>query len=189
MVEPSDWFVFLIGGPSGVGKTTVAHQVAKRLGASWLQVDDLALALVRGGLPIPDADSVPKFDAPGGVLQRARALTPAIEVVIEHHVDLRDRVVIEGDAILPSLLARPSVSVRSDRIRAVLLYEADETVLLENMESRMRGVFTPAHAHKNVLYGEWLKAEAELNAVPVINSRPRHDLVERIIETIDIDQR
>jgi len=41
------WYVLFIGGPSGFGKTTVAAEVARRLGASWLQVDHLRLALAR----------------------------------------------------------------------------------------------------------------------------------------------
>src|SRR5918995_6011004 len=99
-MQPVEWFVLLIGGPSGVGKTTIAPAVAKRFDATWLQVDDLALAIERVGLPFPDADSVPLFDARGGLLDRAYLLTPAIEVVIENHVDQGQRVVLEGDAIL-----------------------------------------------------------------------------------------
>ena len=63
-----DWFVLLIGGPSGVGKTTVAPEIARRLGAGWLMVDDLRLALARSGLPVPNADAVGRFDAPGGLV-------------------------------------------------------------------------------------------------------------------------
>ena len=63
--KPS-WLVLLLGGPSGVGKTTAAVQVAARLGAAWLTVDDLRLALARSGVPIPIADEVGAFDAPGG---------------------------------------------------------------------------------------------------------------------------
>src|SRR5437867_5415951 len=48
-IAAAEWLVLLIGGPCGVGKTTVAAQVAARLGAAWLMVDDLRLALARSG--------------------------------------------------------------------------------------------------------------------------------------------
>ncbi len=39
------WDVLLIGGTSGIGKTTIARQLGLQLGLPWLQVDDLRLAL------------------------------------------------------------------------------------------------------------------------------------------------
>jgi adenylate kinase family enzyme len=82
----ADWYVLLIGGPSGVGKTTVATRVAARLGAARLMVDDLRLALARSGVPIPVADEVGTFDAPGGLVAVGELVAPAIEVVVENHV-------------------------------------------------------------------------------------------------------
>src|SRR5947207_2025488 len=98
MIPSADtrWYVLLIGGSSGVGKTTVASQVARRLNAGWLMVDDLRLALVRSGVRVPPADAVGAFDAPGGLIAVGELLAPAIEVVIENHVDERIPVVIEG---------------------------------------------------------------------------------------------
>ena len=40
----TNWMVLLIGGSSGVGKTSVANLLGLRFGASWLQVDDVRLA-------------------------------------------------------------------------------------------------------------------------------------------------
>ena len=87
MDEYQTWQVLLIGGPSGIGKSTVAAEVALRLGVPWLMVDDLRLALQRCGLPIPDADAVETFDGPGGLVALGKAVAPAIEVVIENHVN------------------------------------------------------------------------------------------------------
>jgi 2-phosphoglycerate kinase len=104
--------VLLLGGPSGIGKTTIAAQVARRLDWSWLMVDDLRLALVRSGGPVPDSNLIDAIDAPGGLVSVGEAMAPAIEVVIENHVDQRHPVVIEGDGILPSLFERTSVRAR-----------------------------------------------------------------------------
>ena len=38
------WRVLLLGGASGIGKSTVAMRLGQRLGLPWLQVDDFRLA-------------------------------------------------------------------------------------------------------------------------------------------------
>ena len=48
------WITLLIGGPSGVGKTSVAKQLGRRFETSWLQVDDLRLALQRSRVILPE---------------------------------------------------------------------------------------------------------------------------------------
>lgn len=46
--------VLLIGGASGVGKTSVAQELGLRLGRSWLYVDDVRLAFQRSHLTLPE---------------------------------------------------------------------------------------------------------------------------------------
>jgi 2-phosphoglycerate kinase len=185
-VSGAGWFVLLIGGPSGVGKTTVAAQVARRLDVPWLMVDDLRLALMRCGVPIPDDPRIESFDAPGGLVTVGEAVAPAIEVVIENHVDQRYPVVIEGDGILPSLFERASVRARNTggRIRAVYLYEPDEDALYANFLARARDGWRDdlrAHARKNARYGQWLRREAEQRGLPTVPARPWGTLVDRIL--------
>ncbi len=176
--------VLLIGGASGTGKTVAAARVGQRLGVPWLGVDDLRLALGRVGVAVPDADAVPVFDAPGGLLDLARLMSSAIEAVAENHADQREPVVIEGDAILPSLLDRPSMRARvaAGKIRAVFLYEPDEEALRANFRARGRGYDAlEGHARKNWLYGEWIRQEAERRGHPTVPARPWDTLAERII--------
>lgn len=184
--------MLLIGGPSGVGKTTAAAQVARRLGATWLGVDDLRLALERTGVQVPDSRLAAAFDAPGGLVTVGELLSPAIEVVTENHVDQRMPLVIEGDGILPSLLDRPSVRERAidGRARAVFLFEADAAALGDNLRARgprnrveqlARAEDLRAHARKNDLFGKWLRLEAERRRLSTVPSRPWETLVDRIL--------
>ncbi len=53
MSQQIDWQVLLLGGTSGVGKTSVARQIGLRLGISWLQVDDLRLVLQASDARLP----------------------------------------------------------------------------------------------------------------------------------------
>lgn len=182
----AEWFVLLIGGPSGIGKTTLAAQVARRLGTSWLMVDDLRLALMRSGIPIPDNPRAEPFDATDGLVAVGEAVAPAIEVVIENHVDQRYPVVIEGDGILPSLFERASVRARTSggRIRAVFLYEPDAGALYANLVARGADSWRDDlhwYARRSAAYGEWLRKEAERRGLPIVDARPWSTLVDRIL--------
>lgn len=195
-----DWRVLLIGGPSGAGKSTVAERIARRHGATWLMVDDLRLALQRSRvtLPTPEATAALHFDKTPGwwslpperlrdaAIAVGEALSPALEVVIENHVDQRYPVVIEGDGILPSLFERASVRARNTngRIRTVYLYEPDGDALYANFLARGRDGWRGnlrAHARKHALYGEWLTQEAEQRGLSTVPARPWDTLVDRIL--------
>lgn len=118
-----------------------------------------------------------------------QALAPALQIVIENHVDTNAPVVIEGDGILPSLYARPSVQSRAEngQVRAVFLIESDEEIMFSNMLARNRGIDRQTEievrqeAHAKWLYGQWLVEEARHYGLPVLESRPWSTLLERII--------
>jgi 2-phosphoglycerate kinase len=180
------WFVLLLGGSSGVGKSTVAPEVARRLGAAWLMVDDLRLALERSGVAIPDSTRVEEVDGPGGLVEVGEAVASAIEVVIENHVDERIPVVIEGDGILPSIFERGPVRERAagGRVRAVFLYEEDPEALRVNLLARGRDGWREDlgwYARRSARHSAWLRREAERRGLPTLAARPRETLVERIL--------
>jgi 2-phosphoglycerate kinase len=182
----TEWFVLLIGGPSGIGKTTVAAQLARRLDVAWLMVDDLRLALMRSGLPIPEDPHAEAFDPTAGSVAVGEAVAPAIEVVIENHVDQRIPVVIEGDGILPSIFERESVRTRATggRVRAVYLAEPDTDALYANLVARGADTWRDDlrwYARKSAAFGEWLTREARRRGLPVVPARPRGTLVDRIM--------
>jgi 2-phosphoglycerate kinase len=186
VAEQAAWFVLLLGGSSGVGKTTVAPEVARRLGAAWLMVDDLRLALERSGLPIPDCTGVEAVNAPGGLVAVGEAVSPALEVVVENHVDQRIPVVIEGDGILPSLLERASVRERATggRVRSVFVHEPDPEVLLASLVARGADGWREDlawYARRSAAHGEWLRREAERRGLPVVPARPQGTLADRVL--------
>jgi hypothetical protein len=179
------WRVLLLSGASGVGKSTVAKRLGQRLGIPWLQVDDFRLAFERSGFVIPDSAHAPTFDGPGGLVAVGDLLSPAIEVVIENHVDQRNPAILEGDAILPALFERPSVRQRTEagRVRAIFLYEPEERVIYMSMQARAVGRTDAAHARKNWQYSEWLRLEAGRRTLPTLPARPWNTLEDRILTT------
>jgi 2-phosphoglycerate kinase len=203
--HPADWKVLLIGGSSGVGKTTIAREIGLHCGISWIQVDDLRLAFQRSHVTFPAGTSALYFftETPDiwskspellrdGLIAAGQVLSPALEVLIENHVDTFAPIVIEGDATLPSLFARPSVRTRTidGSVRAVFLVEPDEEMLLANIMARRRGIaeYTEAELYTQArtawLYGQWLADEAQRFRLSVVESRPRPTLVERIMAEV-----
>ncbi len=81
VASPTNWEVLLIGGSSGVGKTTVARRIGRQLGRSVVHVDDLRLAFQHSRVHLPDAAGTAAlyrfWDAPV-VWQRQPARTISI---------------------------------------------------------------------------------------------------------------
>ena len=202
----ADWIVLLIGGPSGAGKTILAKQLGLRYGSSWLEVDDLRLALQRSQVVLPEHtealyffEETPRiWEMPAerlrdGLIAVGHIMIPALEVVIENHVDTAAPVVIEGDGILPSLFARASIRARaaSGHVRAVFLVEPEEDAIFTNMVVLRRGIAERTgaelrtEAHAKWLFGRWLADEASRYGLPVVEPRPWATLIDRVMRVVN----
>lgn len=177
------WRILLLGGASGIGKSTVAMRLGQRLGIPWLQVDDFRLAFERSGVTIPDSALTPTFGGPGGLVEVGNLLAPAIEAVCENHIAQNNPAILEGDAILPTIFDRPMMRglAAGGWLRTIFLDEPEEQAIQTNMQTRNRGHADPAHAHKNWQYSEWLRQEAEQRGLPALPARPWHTLADRIL--------
>lgn len=201
-----DWTVLLIGGSSGTGKTLLAKQSGLHFGIPWLQVDDLRLALQRSRVTLLEHTEALYFfeETPrvwelsaerlrDALIAVGQVMAPALEVVIENHVDTAAPVIIEGDAILPSLLARPSVQDRAanGNVRTVFLVEPEEDTIFANMVARNRGTAARTgaklrtEAHAKWLFGRWLADEAARYGLPVVEARPWLTLLERAMMVVN----
>jgi hypothetical protein len=75
--------------------------------------------------------------------------------------------VLEGDSLLPSLVASPLLSPAATRgrLRAVLLYEPDAAQLLDNLTRREPGSDHTKRARVSWLYGRWLARQAVITCL------------------------
>ena len=207
--QPS-WRVLLIGGSSGVGKTLVARELARRLGISALLADDLRMAIQQVTTPAeqpgihyflahPTIWQKPPETLCDGFITVGQAMLRPLSATIAHHVYVESAgpLIIEGDGILPALAALRSFPTMhfphapvTDAVRAVFLVEPDEDMVLYNMRQRGRGFddFSmkeqETFVRGNWLYGQWLSRQADHYDLPIVASRPWENLVERVLQAI-----
>ncbi len=147
--------VILIGGVTGVGKSTLATQLAGRLGITRVVATDQVRQVVRAffshdfmpAVHHSSFDVAHALPAMGsgraatveGFLRQVEAIAPGIDALVERAVSERGRIVIEGVHLLPEVpsaaLCEQAVTVRA------LLAVTDEQ--LHRSHFHMRGLQSP----------------------------------------------
>ncbi len=108
------WQVLLLGGPSGVGKTSVSYQLAHHFRIGITEVDDFQVILERMTTPTeqpvlhywhthPEAGNQPAEEIVKHTIAVGQVMAPALEMVIADHIQSRAPLVLEGNYILPML--------------------------------------------------------------------------------------
>lgn len=200
MSTDRDWDVLLIGGGGAVGKTHVASRIGARFSASTMQADDVRLVLQRAipattnpGLHFFVAADIRNLDLADSIprqLEIGRFVSEMLEIAIAHHVSTAQRLVIEGDAILPDLATQKrhaGISTKG-RVRAVFIEEKDLDRVYAAQRERGRGSDLDqrrwaAFHHE---HGRVLADRARTLGVPVVPARPRHNLAARIRDAAGI---
>jgi 2-phosphoglycerate kinase len=212
-METDDWRVLLIGGNSGAGKTHLAKALVRQLGVPFLMVDDIRIALQQATTPKqhPDLHVFLKYQPEQWKhaeaifqdwLRVGNALVKPLRDIMAHHilVESSGRIIIEGDGILPALLKQNTFDEiagfenidLSQQLRAVFLIEDNEEEIMSNLRERGRGFisaseeFQAAFVRASWQFGQWLVQEAHRNQIPVLKSRPKETIAERLREIISV---
>jgi 2-phosphoglycerate kinase len=175
--------IFLIGGSSSTGKTTVAGRLADRLG--W--------EAVGAALPAePELDpltGIEIWDRPPQEL--CALLVAAAEASIPHLLrQVRGRAgmpgtILEGERVHPELVAQLE---REGAARGAFIVETDAQRLYDTLMARSRGFRKieerrrRAVAEVDRLYGQWVVGEASRVGVPWVPSQPWDTLADRLLE-------
>jgi predicted kinase len=187
--------LYLIGGSAGAGKTTTARQLAQDLGAGWLQVDTLWLALQDAAAPGSAARRLLAID------ERIRQLDGTPEELVEHQVQAaefvcaalgrallfelqaHESVVADGAWLLPEFMA--TLQLDHTAVSGAIIHEADRAEVQASMASRREGprMVAPWHelsATTSWQYGNRIAEEARLHSIPIVAARPRDTLLTRL---------
>lgn len=201
-IQNPKWKVLLIGGSSGVGKTVVAHQLAKHLSISLLLLDDIRIAIqqVTTIETNPELHVFLNYQAEqwrnyqsiyGDWITVGKAMGKPLNAIVDHHLKVPSvgPIIIEGDGILP--LAGNQIFGQKD-VCSIFIVEQSEEQILNNLRSRGRGfnggneAEQKGFAHASWLYGQWLAQEAEKLGLPVINAQPYQTMFDRLLSMISI---
>jgi 2-phosphoglycerate kinase len=192
------WRVLLLGGASGVGKTSVSYRLARHFGVGLVEVDDFQAVLERMTTPEEQPelhfwrtrrDEWLRLDEEGRLAHTLRygaVMADALEPVVANHLEGETPIVLEGDFILPSLAVRGSYreAAADGRVRAVFLYEQDEAQIARNYAAR-EGREQAGRARASWRYSEWLRSEAARLRLPAVAARPWDTVLARCIAAID----
>lgn len=192
------WEVLLIGGASGVGKTSVSYRLAQYFGVGITEVDDFQVILEKMTTPeqqpvlhywntLPEGVHLTPEEIVAHTLKVCRVMAPALEAVIANHLESHAPIVLEGDFILPELAMRENFleMPNAGRVRGIFIEESDEAQIVENYLLREPDEGPQTYrARVSFLYSQRLRQEAEHLGVPVIPARPWETVFERILAAL-----
>lgn len=199
-------YVILIGSASGIGKSTIASELAKELGIKHLIETDFIRAIVRGIIGPDYAPSLHKssFDAyttlrdkerfdgnsdsliEAGFEAHASFVIPAIERVIRRAVDDYDDVVIEGVHLVPGFIDIDKF--KNDASIHFFILTADKEIHKERFVKRAmkikRGGKHLEYFKENRVINDYLVKSAIEHDVPTINNVDIDTTIKRMLTLI-----
>jgi 2-phosphoglycerate kinase len=192
------WQVLILGGPSGVGKTSVSYRLAQRFGVGITEIDDFQVLLERMTTPEQQpaihfwrTHPAPHTLAAQEIFEQGisigQVMAHGLEAVVANHLESQAPIVLEGDFVHPALAAQASFAGQPNggRVRAVFLYEPDEQQIVANYllrEPESGPQLTRARV--SWLYGQWLVREAERHGLPALPARPWDTILDRVIAAV-----
>lgn len=191
MNRDRNWTVLFIGGASGMGKSSVAYELARFYNVNVMEVDDICQAVkamtTREILPAIHYWSTGinwmDIGVSGNVkwlIDVSKEMIPGLKAIVDNHIEADMPVIIEGDFIHPEL----AVSFENPKVKYLSIYEPDKNQVLQNYLGREGGELQHFRADISAEYGEWLVYTCKKLGIKVIESRPWDTVVDRMIESI-----
>jgi 2-phosphoglycerate kinase len=192
------WDVLLIGGASGVGKTSVSYRLARHFDMGITEIDDFQVILERMTTPeqqpeihlFPtNPDAFLRLDEEGKLafaIRYATVMAEPLEYVIANHLSFGPPIVLEGDFLLPALATLPVYAgvPAAGRVQTLVIYEEDEEQFARNFLAR-EGEPQPGRARASWRHSEWLRQEAARLGLPAIPARPWDSVFPRALAALD----
>lgn len=199
-------YVILIGSASGIGKSTIAAELAKTLNIKHLIESDFIRAVVRGiiGKEFAPALHSSSYDAyknlrnknrynsydelvSAGFDEHASYVIPALEKIIQRAITDYDDIIIEGVHLVPGLINIDQFKDYANIYFFIL--SSDEEAHKERFVKRAiqihRGGKQLDFFKENRIIHNHLLAQAQVNDVNVINSESIEKTLDNILSVIN----
>ena len=199
-------YVILIGSASGIGKSTIASELAKTLNIKHLIESDFIRAVVRGiiGKEFAPALHSSSYDAyktiknknrydsyfdlvSAGFDDHAAYVIPALEKVIQRAITDYDDIIIEGVHLVPGLIN--TEQFEDDANIYFFVLSSEEEAHKERFVKRAvqihRGGKQLDFFRENRIIHDHLLEQAQTNNVEIIESDTVENTLERILSIIN----
>ncbi len=180
--------VLVVAGPSGVGKSSLSYQLSRHLDRPLVEADDIHHALEA----VTTTESHPWIhfweDHPEGDewsveeilrchIEVCRAHSPAFAAVIDNHLHTDRPIVLEGDYLLPELIAS-----YPDRVHGIWLTEESVDQYVANFLAREpKAGEQRRRAEASEAFGGWLRTECRKYGLKEVRARPWESLLGRVV--------
>lgn len=193
----TNWSVLLIGGTSGAGKSHLAQQIAERYKISHIEADDIRIAL----RTVTDREKHPELFTfvdnqnylvefteekfVEELLKTGSTVWRAINDLIIRHITFDEKIIIDGDSIIPELL----IKREQNGIKAIFLYDDLEHIrerqIQRNRNKKRTQEKIEINARFSYAYSETLRKQAEENGFQTIKASPIETLFDRIVSVLE----
>lgn len=186
-----NWTVLFIGGASGIGKSSIAYEIARLYGVNVLEVDDIHLSVktvtTKESFPAMhywetgvDWRDIGVKGNMNWLIDVSKEMIPVLKKLVTRHIDDRLPVIIEGDFISPEFVN----SFESDEVKSIFINETDLNQIVENYLSREGGELQHYRAEISIAYGKWIADTCNKNGISVIEPRPFSTLLNRTLKNL-----
>ena len=199
-------YVILIGSASGIGKSTIASEISKKLNIKYLIETDFIREIVRGIIGSDYAPALHKSsynaytalrDASNyendtklieaGFEEHASFVLPAVEKVIRRSIKDKDSIVIEGVHLIPGLI--DTKQFENDANVYFFILTADREAHQERFISRAiaikRGGAQLDYFKENRIINDDLIRKANSLSIPVINNKSMDSTLKKMLQVIN----
>lgn len=191
MESSRDWTVLFIGGASGSGKSSAAHELGRLYGVNVMRAGDVFRAV--RAMTSKEAYPAIHYWSNGinwmdiGVngnvqwlFDVSKELVFGLKAIVESHLGDDMPIIIEGDFLNPQFTA----SFENTKVKSIFIHEPDKNQLLNNYLAREGGEPQDFRADISVEYGKQLSEVCINLGIKVIEARPWNTIVLRILEHI-----
>jgi 2-phosphoglycerate kinase len=196
--------IVLLGGVTGVGKSTVATQLANRLGITRVIATDQVRQVVRAffshefmpavhhssfdvGQSVPGLETDGRDPTIAGFLRQVDDIAPGIDALMERAMAERTPMVVEGVHLLPDV---PAARLRRRAITAqALLAVRDEQAHRGHFHMRALQAPRPPERYLEAfqrirVLQDYLIERAEESGIPVIDEVGLEPTLKRVMELV-----